>query len=453
MSVTVWSDQDIRAALEGVYHQVIDRIDAGRALRRALHDASAAPRQPVHILAVGKAAPAMAQAAADWLTHHNIEPAQSLIIGPRGAPSATGFEVVAGDHPLPAAGSLEAAGAVARMVDRVAPGDTVWLLLSGGASSLMAGPVAGVSPADLTILFDRLHSAGLDIHAMNAVRKRFLVWGAGRLAVALAPARCQTFVVSDVPGDTIASIGSGPVAPDDTTVGDVSRILDRAGLLDRLPDSMQANIAGIQAGHVPETAKPGDPVFDNVTVTVVASNRNAVIAAEAYGRSRGWTVHADGAFLAGEAGEVGHALGVTLVDAAAEQHYSPSLFVWGSETVVTFDSPPTEPGGRCQELALAAARSLSAANVGGSAIGLLAAGTDGRDGPTDAAGAIVTAGTWRAMQVAGADPGRALSGHASYQALSSAQALFVTGPTGTNVMDIVVGIVVPGDQGRNPATG
>lgn len=445
MSVTAWSDRDLRAALEDVYHQVIERIDAGRALRRALQEAADAPREPVHIIAVGKAASAMAQAAADWLRHQNIEPAQSLVIGPRGAPSAIGFEVVAGDHPLPAAGSLEAAGAVAHLVDRVAPGDTVWLLLSGGASSLMAGPVPGVSSADLTVLFDRLHSAGLDIHAMNAVRKRFLVWGAGRLAAALAPARCQAFVVSDVPGDSIVSIGSGPVSPDDTTVADVSRVLGRAGLLDGLPDSLQANIAGIEAGQVPETAKPGDPVFDHVTVTVVATNRDAVIAAEAYGRSRGWTVHADGPFLAGEASEVGRALGVTLVVAAAMQRDTTSLFVWGSETVVTFDSPPTAPGGRCQELALAAARSLSAAE--GTAIGLLAAGTDGRDGPTDAAGAIVTAGTWRAMQVAGADPGRALSGHASYQALSSAEALFAPGPTGTNVMDIVVGIVAPGDQG------
>ncbi|MCZ6754082.1 MAG: DUF4147 domain-containing protein [Gemmatimonadetes bacterium] len=443
--MTAWSDRDLRAALDDVYHQVIERIDAGRALRRALQEAADAPREPVHIIAVGKAASAMAQAAADWLRHQNIEPAQSLIISPRGTPSAIAFEVVAGDHPLPAAGSLEAAGAVARLVDQVAPGDTVWLLLSGGASSLMAGPVAGVSSADLTVLFDRLHSAGLDIHAMNAVRKRFLVWGAGRLAAALAPTRCQAFVVSDVPGDSIVSIGSGPVSPDDTTVADVSGVLGRAGLLDGLPDSLQANIAGIEAGQVPETAKPGDPVFDHVTVTVVATNRDAVIAAEAYGRSRGWTVHADGPFLTGEASEVGRALGVTLVDAAAMQRDTTSLFVWGSETVVTFDSPRTAPGGRCQELALAAARSLSAAE--GTAIGLLAAGTDGRDGPTDAAGAIVTAGTWRAMQVAGADPGRALSEHASYQALSSAEALFAPGPTGTNVMDIVVGIVAPGDQG------
>lgn len=453
MSVAAWSDRDVRAALEDVYRQVIERIDHGCALRRALDEAPDEPREPVHILSVGKAASAMAQAAAEWLRHKSLEPAQCLIIGPRGARSATGFEVVAGDHPLPAAGSLEAAGAVARLVDRVAPGATVWLLLSGGASSLMAGPVAGVSSADLAVLFDRLHSAGLDIHAMNAVRKRFLVWGAGRLAAALAPARCQAFVVSDVPGDSIASIGSGPVSPDDTTVADVSRILAQAGLLDRLPHTLQANIAGIEAGQVPETAKPGDPVFDQVTVTVVASNRDAVIAAEAYGRSRGWTVHADGVFLAGEASEVGHTLGVTLADAAAAQGDTTSLFVWGSETVVKFDSPPTAPGGRCQELALAAARSLSAAKRGGTAIGLLAAGTDGRDGPTDAAGAIITAGTWRAMLVAGADPGRALSGHASYQALSAAEALFVPGPTGTNVMDIVVGIVAPGGQGKKSTAG
>ena len=451
MSIPSWSDQDVRTALEGVYRHVIDHIDAGRALRRTLLELADAPREPVHLLAAGKAAPAMADAASDWLRRSGLEPAQALVIGPCGVPSASGMSVVAGDHPLPAAGSLEAAGAVSRFVDRVAPGDTVWLLLSGGASSLMAGPVAGVSFADLALLFERLYSAGLDIHSMNTVRKRFLMWGAGRLAQSLAHARCQAFVVSDVPGDSIASIGSGPVSPDETTVTDVREILDRTGLLDRLPDSLQANIAGIETGQVPETVKPGDPVFDLVTVTVVASNQDAVIAAEAYGLAREWAVHVDGTFLTGEASEVGHVLGVTLAGAAAERRDTRSLFVWGSETVVTFESPPTALGGRCQELALAAAREFSAADVTG--VGLLAAGTDGRDGPTDAAGAIVTGGTWSDMQAVGADPGQALSRHASYQALAAGEALFAPGLTGTNVMDIVVGIVAPGDQGRRPADG
>ena len=309
----------------------------------------------------------------------------------------------------------------------------------------MAGPVPGVSYADLTFLFGRLHSAGLDIHDMNIVRKRFLEWGAGRLAAALDHAKCQAFAVSDVPGDSIASIGSGPVSPDDTTITDVREILDRAGLLDSLSASLQANIAGLAAGQLPETPKPGDPVFDRVTVTVVASNNDAVVAAEAYARSRGWTINPGQVLLTGEAGKVGHALGATLVAAAEEPRDTACFFVWGGETVVTFDSPLPALGGRCQELALSAARTLSAAD--GLSVGLLAAGTDGRDGPTDAAGAIVTAGTWSAMQEAGADPAGALSRHTSYQALASAEALFAPGLTGTNVMDIVVGIVAPGDQG------
>lgn len=451
MGTTAWSEQDIRSALEQAYRHVIGRLDAGHAISHTLGDATGEPREPVHLLAVGKAAPAMAQAGATWLRERGILPVQTLVIGPRGLPSVPDLNVMTGDHPVPAAGSLEAAGAVARFVDRVTPEDSVWLFLSGGASSLMAGPVAGVSFADLAALFDTLHSAGLDIHAMNDVRKRFLQWGAGRLAAALFPARCRAFVVSDVPGDSIASIGSGPVSPDDTTVADVKRVLDQAGLPGRLPDSLQANIAGIEAGQVPETPKRGDPMFDRVSVVVVASNRDAVIAAESYGRHRGWTVHADEALLTGEAAEVGHILGETLVDAALDQRDTPALFVWGGETVVTFDSPPKAPGGRCQELALAAARVLSPAQE--MAIGLLAAGTDGRDGPTDAAGAIVTTGTWRLMEAAGAEPGRALSRHASHDALASADALFGPGQTGTNVMDIVLGIVVPMNQGRRPAAG
>ncbi len=450
MSLPTWSDNDLRAALEGVYRHVIDHVDAGRALRRTLSETVEPPHQPVHVLAVGKAAPAMADAAGEWLRQSGLEPAPALVIGPLGVPSSPGISVVAGDHPVPAAGSLEAAGAVTRFVDRVARGDTVWLLLSGGASSLMAGPVAGVPFADLVMLFDRLHSAGQDIRAMNTVRKRFLMWGAGRLAQALSHATCQAFVVSDVPGDSIASVGSGPVSPDEATVSDVRGILDRTGLLDHLPDSLQANIAGIEAGQVPETAKPGDPIFDRVTVTVVASNRDAVSAAEAWGRTHELTVHVDGPFLTGEASEVGHALGATLAG-AAERRDTASLFVWGGETVVTFESPPTALGGRCQEMALAAAQELSA--VDGIGVGLLAAGTDGRDGPTDAAGAIVTHGTWAAIQAAGVDPGQALSQHASYQALASAEALFTPGLTGTNVMDIVVGIVKPGAQGRKSAAG
>ena len=323
----------------------------------------------------------------------------------------------------------------------MAPDDEVWVLLSGGASSLLAAPVDGITPAELTALYALLLGSGLDITAMNRIRKRFSRWGGGRLAQALAPARVRVFVVSDVIGDDLAAIGSGPCVPDPTTAGDVRRLLQDARLWDRIPQSARRIVTASESGETAETPKPGDAAFARVTLELIASNRLALEAAAKRAAELGLAPVMAETPLAGEASTAGASVAATLL-----QHCGPPgvpqpaarCFIWGGETTVTLGDAPPGLGGRCQELALAAARALEGARTG---VGLLAAGTDGRDGPTDAAGAIVHGGTWRAMIEAGRDPARDLGAHDAYRALDAAGALLKVGLTGTNVMDVVIGLV------------
>ena len=385
----------------------------------------------------------MASAAVAQLDREKVAGGVCVAAEPH-APVHAAIASLVGDHPIPGRRSFAAADVVANAASRVLAEDLALVLLSGGATSLVAAPVAGVSERDLTELFDLLHRAGLDIHAMNAVRKRFTRWGAGRLAVALAPARTEVLLISDVPGDGPADVASGPCTPDLTTADDVHRTLVDAGLLDTLPPTIREHLHASQVGRVPETPRAAHPAFSTVSTRTIGSNRLAVAAAVAHARTM--SVHAElgAAPLEGEAEACGTALADELV-ARAERGWR-GCVVWGGETTVrrgggSREADPRALGGRCQELALAAARRLATAGAVAQRVCLLAAGTDGRDGPTDAAGAFADASVWQAIARAGADGERALASHASYAVLDAAQALFRRGPTGTNVMDVVIGAV------------
>jgi hydroxypyruvate reductase len=288
--------------------------------------------------------------------------------------------------------------------------------------------------------------SGLDIKAMNLVRKRFTRWGAGRLARSLAHARVRCYIVSDVVGDDLAAIGSGPCVPDTSTAREVREALVQAGLWEGLARSLQRHLddvdRGVDRGGIPETPKPGDPAFDRVEIRLIANNRLALEAAGRRARELGLVPEIVEAPLVGEAATVGARIADQLV-AGNRQSRPTRCLIAGGETTVTFVDQdagrqlPGLPGGRSQELALAAARVLRGHPP---PVALLAAGTDGRDGPTDAAGAIVDGATWDRMAAAGRDPQRDLQRHDSYAALAAADALIKTGPTGTNVMDIVVGV-------------
>ena len=277
---------------------------------------------------------------------------------------------------------------------------------------------------------------------MNRIRKRFSRWGGGRLAQALAPARVRVFVVSDVIGDDLASIGSGPCVPDPATAAEVRALLEQADLWRKIPESARRLLALATAAKTAETPKPGDQAFARVTLELIASNSLALEAAAKRAAELGLVPVVTETPLAGEASATGASVAASLLQNCrrggnTQPAGARRCFIWGGETTVTLGEAPPGLGGRCQELALAAARALDGAPSG---LALLAAGTDGRDGPTDAAGAIVDGATWRAVAAAGRDPARDLAAHDAYRALDAAGALLRVGLTGTNVMDVVIGV-------------
>ncbi len=448
-----------RRQLTECYHAAVAGARPEPATHAAVAGLALTPGARVWIVALGKAAAAMAAGATTALAERGRAPAGGVIAGVRiEPPPHPSIRVVAGDHPIPAAQSAAAAAAVADVVALVRPGDEVLALVSGGGTSLIAAPapeLADFTQSDLGVLYATLLASGADIVAMNAVRKRFTRWSGGRLAVAVAPARVHCLIVSDVLGDDLASISSGPWVADPVTAVELVASLERARLWDKLPPKARGHLTAVVSGAAPETPKPSDPAFAGVAATVIVSNAHAVAAAAECARAAGVEeVTVVPVPLVGEAAIAGVRLASDLV-ARKKRARGPRVtrcIVWGGETTVTLDAPrgsgdaaaagESPLGGRNQELALAAARSLHEAGDHGRGITLLAAGTDGRDGPTDAAGAIVDGLTWYAIEGAGRDPARDLAAHDAYRALDAAHALLRTGHSGTNVMDIVIGLIL-----------
>jgi glycerate 2-kinase len=445
-----------RNLLVQLYEAAIAGAATGPVTTRAVEALGIPRERPVWVFSFGKAADAMAAAAVTSLQRTLNQIVGGLIVAPNDARSPYGtLAVMRGDHPLPGPGSFAAAQRIGEIATRMKSGDVGLVLVSGGASSLIAGPLRGMTDEEITQVFDLLLASGLDIGAVNAVRRRFTRWGGGRLALAIAPAAAHCLAVSDVPGDDLATIGSGPSVPDPSTADDVIDILQDAKLLDRLPKSFRRYVDDVSRGAEPETPKVGHPAFAHGTARVIANNRGALDAAAERARALGAAaVYVVDAPLVGEAAPRGEAIARWLLELRATSAppsgtHAPRIAIWGGETTVTLRNmssrrgatTPTPPGGRCQELALAAARTLHEAGERAKGIALLAAGTDGRDGTADAAGAFVDAATWSSIQSAGLDPATALAQHASNGVLAAINALFSPGATGTNVMDVVIGII------------
>jgi glycerate-2-kinase len=406
-------------------------------------DALAIPRdRRIWLFAFGKAATAMAAGAASSLLRSRHSIAGGVVVSADDAspPYAT-LAAMRGDHPVPGRHSFATASKIADATAARRGNDASVVLMSGGASSLIGAPLRGMNEADLTYLYELLLGAGLDIATTNAVRKRFTRWGGGRLALALAPGATYCLAISDVAGDDLGVIGSGPCVPDPTTAADVEAALQRAGLTARIPATHRAYLASVARGTIPETPKRTHPAFAHVTARVIANTKTAVDGAAAAARGQSLDVETIAARLTGEASRAGEDIARQLLG-AKRRGASGKCFLWGGETTVTLSGAgqKTSGGGRCQELALAAARVLHDAGAEAADIRLLAAGTDGRDGATDAAGAVVDGGTWAAIAAAGRDPAQALAAHESNGALAAAGALLPRRDTGTNVNDVVIAV-------------
>lgn len=432
--------RDIPADLRGCYAAALEGADPARAVRDGLAAREVALElgrdRPHWIIALGKAAPAMAVAAVSHCAQMGLTVAGGLVIGAGTAAARVAsptIEFLIGDHPVPGVRSRYAAERLLALVERIGRSDVVLLLLSGGTSSLVGAPIDGVRDEDLASLHSLLLGAGVPIGRVNAVRKRFSRWGAGRLATALECERVIPILLADVPNEDPAMIGSGPVTPDALHAWHVERILRDAGIAVQVPLSVASTLGAMRAGVIAETPKAGTPAFARVEEPYVVGNTAALDAAAAHAHTLGYSpVLLSRTVLSGDATAAGRVLAHSLVRAAPN-----SCLVWGGETTVRL---PADHGlgGRAQQLALAAAEVLDDERADGS--WLLAAGTDGRDGPSSAAGALVHSTTWRESAARGASPERALARCDAFGALDAVGALLPARETGTNVMDIVVAI-------------
>ncbi|HET9424091.1 MAG TPA: DUF4147 domain-containing protein [Gemmatimonadaceae bacterium] len=429
--------------LLALYEAALAGADPGPATARAIEALQIPRERRVLVLAMGKAAEPMAAATVATLLKSLHQIVGGVMVTPDGDRSPYPTIVsVKGDHPIPGALSTAAAERIGEVAAGRRSSDVVVVLVSGGASSLIAAPLRGHQQGDLVALYQALLASGLDIASMNAVRKRFSRWGGGRLALALAPASVHCLAVSDVAGDDLGVIGSGPCAPDTSTAADVISIIERVKLGGQIAPAYLEYLRNVTRGVVGETPRKHHPAFAHVTSKVIASNRSALDRAATAALDLGMRVEVVEDLLYGQAATAGESIARRLLSAAATRNGAPKCIIWGGETTVAAGSTATMgAGGRCQELALAAARVLSESGDRASRIRLLAAGTDGRDGITEAAGAVVDSRTWAAISDTGLDPAMALQRHESNRALAAAHALIPRRRTGTNVMDIAIGMV------------
>jgi hydroxypyruvate reductase len=340
------------------------------------------------------------------------------------------FQIIEAGHPVPDENSIRGAQAVADLARQATERDMVICLISGGGSALWTLPVPGLSLADLQALTGALLRSGATINEINTVRKHCSRIKGGHLARLVAPATLVTLILSDVVGDPLDVIASGPTVPDSTTVADAQAVLERYGI--RL----------LGGGVFQETPKPGDPAFERVQHVIVGSNRLAALAAAEQARQLGFHALLLSTYVEGEAREVARVAAALAkgVRAHGDPLPPPACLVWGGETTVTVRGHGT--GGRNQELALAAALALD----GWPGVLVMALATDGTDGPTDAAGAIVTGETVARAQALGLDPRAALEANDSHSFFDALGDLIRTGPTGTNVNDLLL-LLVADDTG------
>ncbi len=336
-------------------------------------------------------------------------------------------------HPVPDPASVEATRDLAELLHTTAPHDLIFCLISGGGSALMTLPADELTLADLQTTTQLLLRAGATIHHINTVRKHLDVIKGGGLAGMVHGAPIITLILSDVIGDELSVIASGPTVPDPSTFDDAWQVVEQFDLIDQLPSSVRSRLERGRAHDIADTPKPGDPIFEHVQTVIIGSNARAALAAEAQARQLKFNTLLLSTSIQGEAREVAQ-----VAAAIAKEIHSfnrpvtkPACVIWGGETTVTVKGHGL--GGRNQELALAAAIAID-----GLPNTLIAAlGTDGTDGPTDAAGAIVTGDTLSRAHAIGLDAHAFLAENDAYHFFQPLGDLITTGPTGTNVNDLL----------------
>ncbi|RLE61135.1 MAG: glycerate kinase [Thermoprotei archaeon] len=347
------------------------------------------------------------------------------------------IEVVGATHPKASEKSVEAGKKIVDVAKQADEDTLLITLISGGGSALMEYPAEGVTIQDIGEISIQLMKAGADIFELNTVRKHLSRFKGGWLAKHAYPAKVLTLMISDVVGDRMDTIASGPTVPDPTTFKDAWYILEKYSLTEKAPKNAVEYIKKGLKGEVPETPKPGDKVFDKVFNRIVASNIISLQAMKNKAASMGYNVTILTSMIEGEAREVGKVVASIAkeIQKTGNPIPSPAVVLMGGETTVTVRG--SGKGGRNQELALSA--SIQIKGIEGVAIASV--GSDGRDGPTDVAGAIVDGTSVLKAEKLGLDPEKFLADNNSYGFFEKVGGHVKTGYTGTNVNDLIVIVV------------
>ena len=376
--------------------------------------------RPVIVVAIGKAAWRMARAAHDALEG---QVSRGIVItkyahseGPIG-----NLEIYEAGHPVPDENGVAAARRALELVDGLAPEDMVIFLISGGGSALFELPAEGVSLTDIADMTRQLLACGADIAEINTIRKRLSAVKGGRFALACRPAKVLCVVLSDVLGDPLDAIASGPAAPDSATSEDAARIVEKYGL------SVRGHVAALLKRETPKT-------LEGIESIVTGSVTQLCAAAAQAAQALGYAPHVLTTTLSYEAREAGERLAALAreIRAGKSPWQPPCAIIMGGETVVHLKG--SGKGGRNQEIALAAAKEID----GMENVCIFSLGSDGTDGPTDAAGGVVTGRTAQQAREMGLSIDAALEDNDAYPLLEKLGALIMTGPTGTNVNDVSV---------------
>ena len=386
-----------------------------------------------HIYAVGagKASAAMAVALEDILGER-ITAGWVNVKDGYTAPTRTVTIFEAG-HPLPDERSVLGSQRIAALLRDAGAKDLVFCLISGGGSALMTLPAEGITLSDMGVLTQALLRCGATINEMNAIRKHLSQLKGGHLSRLAQPAQVVSLILSDVIGSPLDVIASGPTSPDPTTFANAYAVLEKYKLTDEVPAVIVHRLREGMAGRVLETPKPGDSALGRTQNIIIASNEHAAQAALSEARALGLNAFLLSTFVEGEAREVAKVFAALLREVAHSGHPipRPACIVAGGETTVTVRGQGL--GGRNQELALAAAPAI----VGLPDVAILALGTDGTDGPTDAAGALSTGGTATRAQQKGLSITSYLTDNNAYHFFHALNDLIITGPTNTNVNDLI----------------
>ncbi|MEM2343202.1 MAG: glycerate kinase [Sulfolobales archaeon] len=389
----------------------------------------------VKVLGFGKASASMALAVEEVLGDLIID---GIVIVPKGLkpPKLGRIKVMYGSHPIPDEDTINSTKELLRLCSQ-SEGEMFIVLISGGGSALFELPVEPITLNDLRVLTTQLLKCGADIKEINTVRKHVSMVKGGRLAELLYPSNVVSLILSDVVGDPIEFIASGPTAPDPTTYDDAVKLLKRYEIFDSIPASVREVLMKGLRGELRETPKPGDKIFDKVLNYIVASNYISLKAMEEEARRLGYNTLILTSMVEGEAREVGKLLAGVMknVKKYDEPVRKPAAILAGGETTVTVRGKGI--GGRNQELALSVAISIAGLDN----VVFASIGSDGVDGVSVAAGGIVDGETVIRGRELGLNPYDFLNNNDSYNYLSRLGSSILTGPTGTNVNDLLIALI------------